>query len=516
MSDRDDSDPRGRPGRSGGHAAQARPRVAAARAASRCCRPTPRSSSRRASTTTTARPAARAPRARPARPRVAAGRTPTTRRASSSSPARCSPSASPRSPASRCSSSAPPRGERPAPRGRPGSRRRAASRGATQIADARRPRVPRRTRRAARRRRRPTAWPSRASPLTVALRQSADQGGNIQVHDEQGRRSTSSAAWAPNCAIDRGKPSHRARFLLRREALELALYSFRYLGRQAGRRALPPRPGKAQTVALYFRRGDVARRARPAADRLAGARGADASRTSRSRPTPRSWTRPRTSPYLFTLHGLELQRPRLPGARALHAAADKKLQKPSSPSRRRRQPTRRRPARAVESAARGKLARAKARLDTLDLYPRPVRMRRVRLVSAPWLFRLPWFRRFDGYTMWDLILLRARRRRRARRPRHPRALPRLADAAPPGGDAAVLPVPRLQRQPQRGRGAARRRRDALRAVRRAACTSASCGTRPRRRSSRSRRARAGPSRALRASTRASPVARSRRATSRGP
>ena len=30
----------------------------------------------------------------------------------------------------------------------------------------------------------------------------------------------------------------------------------------------------------------------------------------------------------------------------------------------------------------------------------------MRLVSAPWLFRLPWFRRFDGYTMWDLILLR--------------------------------------------------------------------------------------------------------------
>ena len=33
-------------------------------------------------------------------------------------------------------------------------------------------------------------------------------------------------------------------------------------------------------------------------------------------------------------------------------------------------------------------------------------MDRVRLVSAPWLFRLPWFRRFDGYTMWDLILVR--------------------------------------------------------------------------------------------------------------
>jgi hypothetical protein len=53
------------------------------------------------------------------------------------------------------------------------------------------------------------------------------------------------------------------------------------------------------------------------------------------------------------------------------------------------------------------LARAKARLDTLALYPRPVRIDRVYVVSAPWLFALPWFRRFDGYTMWNLMLLRS-------------------------------------------------------------------------------------------------------------
>jgi hypothetical protein len=61
----------------------------------------------------------------------------------------------------------------------------------------------------------------------------------------------------------------------------------------------------------------------------------------------------------------------------------------------------------VGPAARAKLAQATARLDALGWYPRPVRMGRVRLVSAPWLFRLPWFRRFGGYTMWDLILVRA-------------------------------------------------------------------------------------------------------------
>jgi len=58
------------------------------------------------------------------------------------------------------------------------------------------------------------------------------------------------------------------------------------------------------------------------------------------------------------------------------------------------------------AAERAALERARARLDTLDFFARPVRMRFVRLLSTPWLFRLPWFRRFDGYTMWDLILLR--------------------------------------------------------------------------------------------------------------
>ena len=62
------------------------------------------------------------------------------------------------------------------------------------------------------------------------------------------------------------------------------------------------------------------------------------------------------------------------------------------------------PRSAAEEAA---LRAAKARLDTLDLYPRPVVLRRtVRLLCTPWLFRLPWLRRFDGYTAWDLVFLR--------------------------------------------------------------------------------------------------------------
>ncbi len=53
------------------------------------------------------------------------------------------------------------------------------------------------------------------------------------------------------------------------------------------------------------------------------------------------------------------------------------------------------------------LARAKARLDALDWYPRPVRMEGVRMVLAPWFFRLPLVRRFQGYAAWNLILLRS-------------------------------------------------------------------------------------------------------------
>ena len=49
---------------------------------------------------------------------------------------------------------------------------------------------------------------------------------------------------------------------------------------------------------------------------------------------------------------------------------------------------------------------AKARLDTLDLYPLPVRTRHVRVLHTPWLVRVPGFRRFWGYEAGPLILVR--------------------------------------------------------------------------------------------------------------
>jgi hypothetical protein len=61
----------------------------------------------------------------------------------------------------------------------------------------------------------------------------------------------------------------------------------------------------------------------------------------------------------------------------------------------------------VDPAKRDALARAKARLDRTDLYPRLVSVRGVRIWVVPGLFRLPWFRRFDGYAAHWTILLRS-------------------------------------------------------------------------------------------------------------
>jgi hypothetical protein len=55
-----------------------------------------------------------------------------------------------------------------------------------------------------------------------------------------------------------------------------------------------------------------------------------------------------------------------------------------------------------------RLVRAKARLDTLDLYPRPVRLERVHVLHAPWFFRLPRLRRYHGYALVRTILIRRR------------------------------------------------------------------------------------------------------------
>lgn len=55
---------------------------------------------------------------------------------------------------------------------------------------------------------------------------------------------------------------------------------------------------------------------------------------------------------------------------------------------------------------RERLGRAKARLDRLDLYPRPVRLDGVRVLVVPTAFRLPGLRRYRGYALWRTVLVR--------------------------------------------------------------------------------------------------------------
>ena len=60
----------------------------------------------------------------------------------------------------------------------------------------------------------------------------------------------------------------------------------------------------------------------------------------------------------------------------------------------------------MTAADRTLLRRAKQRLDTLGLYPRPVDLEGVRILVVPWLFRIPGFRRFRAYATRHLILLK--------------------------------------------------------------------------------------------------------------
>ena len=64
------------------------------------------------------------------------------------------------------------------------------------------------------------------------------------------------------------------------------------------------------------------------------------------------------------------------------------------------------PPRFLDRVTDRRLAEAKARLDQLDWWPRRVRIEGVHFVVAPWLFRLPPWRRYDGFATHRVIFLR--------------------------------------------------------------------------------------------------------------
>ncbi len=93
-------------------------------------------------------------------------------------------------------------------------------------------------------------------PVTVAVKPTTS-GGNISLLEGNGVLYTL-CGLGKKCAISSGKPTQVRHLLLRRESLELALYTFRYV-RDVDLVVvfLPPPPGKDASQAMLYRAKDV-------------------------------------------------------------------------------------------------------------------------------------------------------------------------------------------------------------------------------------------------------------------
>jgi hypothetical protein len=90
-------------------------------------------------------------------------------------------------------------------------------------------------------------------PVTVAIQ----NAGTVKIIDDKGVL-YNLCGLGPNCSIKEGKPSVARSLVLRRESLELALYTFRYISNvDEVVVILPPKPGDKPSFAMYYRRGDV-------------------------------------------------------------------------------------------------------------------------------------------------------------------------------------------------------------------------------------------------------------------
>jgi hypothetical protein len=128
-------------------------------------------------------------------------------------------------------------------------------------------------------------------PMTIAKRASVADGGNISLLDGRGVLYRL-CGLGEDCAIPSGKATPERHLLLRREALELALYSFHDLDDVDQVVVfLPPKKGEEPSQALHFRRGDVRRElARPLQATLPG-----------PAPTPATVRRARDAPFVQRL-----------------------------------------------------------------------------------------------------------------------------------------------------------------------------------------------------------------------
>jgi len=95
-------------------------------------------------------------------------------------------------------------------------------------------------------------------PMRIAVRKSVADGGDIKLLEGKGVLYRM-CGLGPKCSIARGAPTTERGLLLRREALELALYSFHYLDDVEHVVVLiPPPKGEDPSMALHFNRDDAA------------------------------------------------------------------------------------------------------------------------------------------------------------------------------------------------------------------------------------------------------------------
>jgi hypothetical protein len=90
-------------------------------------------------------------------------------------------------------------------------------------------------------------------PVTIAIAQQ----GSVKILDQKGVL-FNLCGLGPACSIKEGKPTYARSLVLRREALELALYTFRYIKNvDQVVVILPPRNGDKPGYAMFYRRDDV-------------------------------------------------------------------------------------------------------------------------------------------------------------------------------------------------------------------------------------------------------------------
>jgi hypothetical protein len=87
---------------------------------------------------------------------------------------------------------------------------------------------------------------------------SSSSGGGIQIFPAAGGTMYILCGLGQGCSIAEGKPTVARAQLLRREALELALYTFKYIpGSKSVVAFFPPKAGESAKYVLFFRKQDL-------------------------------------------------------------------------------------------------------------------------------------------------------------------------------------------------------------------------------------------------------------------